>query len=360
MSKPSSPSSSDQLAANAVLLSPRQWGIAILCIALIIAVLPGLWERAQGLKFKTDYRIPYSLGNDYWLYSRYARNACAEEEATLVLGDSVVWGHYVSRDETLSHYLNEESDGHRFYNLGIDGIHPAALAGLIQYHGSAITGRRVLVNGNLLWMADTRRDLTATKEFSFNHPHLVPQFHPRIPCYSEPLAGRIAIAIERIPVFAAWIQHVRLTSFNGQSVHAWTVDNPYENPIQALRLKLPSPDEPLVPPPDARSWTARDLRPVNFPWVRLDKSLQWAMFTRAIEILRERGNTIFVLVGPFNEHMLVPESREKYLALKRDVAIWLRERGIPHAVPEALARERYADASHPLPAGYAVLAEHLL
>ena len=55
-----------------------------------------------------DYRMPHDLSEDYWLYERFAGLA-AQHDETLLIGDSVVWGEYVKRDETLSHYLNELS-----------------------------------------------------------------------------------------------------------------------------------------------------------------------------------------------------------------------------------------------------------
>ncbi len=139
-----------------------------------------------------DYRVPYSLGNDYWNYARTCREV-ATGDRTLVVGDSVIWGHYVAGGETLSHYLNERIGAARFANLGLDGVHPAALCGLVEHYGTAIQRRQVVLNCNLLWLSSARHDLSTDKEFAFNHPALVPQFWPKIPCYRAPLseqAGR--------------------------------------------------------------------------------------------------------------------------------------------------------------------------
>ncbi len=76
--------------------------------------------------------------------------------------------------------------------------------------------------------------------------------------------------------------------------------------------------------------------------------------------LEGRGNRVFVIVGPFNEHMLTEESLAAYRERKQEAAARLRASGIPHAVPPPLPSRLYADASHPLPAGYRLLAEHLL
>jgi len=69
---------------------------------------------------------------------------------------------------------------------------------------------------------------------------------------------------------------------------------------------------------------------------------------------------VFVLVGPFNEHMLTEESLENYLPVKETIAAWLKENQVPHLMPDALPSEQYADASHPLATGYEALARQLL
>ena len=63
--------------------------VAVLCLAAII-LIPIVWERFEKLSPEEDFRQPYELSNDYWLYERYCRLACSEYE-TIVIGDSVVW-----------------------------------------------------------------------------------------------------------------------------------------------------------------------------------------------------------------------------------------------------------------------------
>lgn len=106
-------------ASNAIRLSPRAWAIALITIAAVFHFTPVLWERIEKLDPGPDYRIPYRLGSDYWFASRYTRLA-AERSKVMVVGDSVVWGHYVSPQETLSHYLNELDGEDSFANLGGD------------------------------------------------------------------------------------------------------------------------------------------------------------------------------------------------------------------------------------------------
>jgi len=344
--------------SNEVRLSPREWAIALIIIAVVFCFAPIVWERAERLEIEPDYRIPFSLGSDYWIYDRYCRAICAQDK-TLVIGDSVIWGHYVAKEQTLSHHLSAIAREERFANMGVDGIHPAALAGLMEYYGRAISGKNVILHCNLLWMSSERHDLQTEKEFSFNHPRLVPQFFPRIPCYRELFAGRLAIVIERRLPLYGWTNHLRVAYFESMDIPTWTVERPYANPIGAITLELPSPDEPPSPEPVAESWRKRRIAKFNPPWVELEVSFQWASFKRTIEILKRRGNRVFVLLGPFNEHMLGTESLATYNKRKLEVEAWLQESKLPYYVPAALPTDSYADASHPMGEGYAMIARQL-
>jgi hypothetical protein len=344
---------------GAVRLSGREWLVAAAIVAAVLAALPFAWKRIEPLPPGPDLRLPYRLGSDYGTYARLVEQAAARD-ATLVVGDSVVWGHYVAKDETLSGRLNALAGADRFANLGVDGIHPAALEGLVAYYGGAAAGRRVVLHCNLLWMSSERHDLRVAKEFAFNHPGLVPQFVPWIPCYREPVAGRLAIVIGRRLPFSGWANHLRVAYWDDLDLASWTLENPYKCPAEAVTLRLPSPDEPPSPAPDARPWTAKGIARFAPAWVDLDGSLQWAALRRTVEMLRARGSRVFVLVGPFNEPMLEPASLAAYKERTREVAAWLGGRGIPCRAPAALPSQFYADASHPLADGYRLLAEGLL
>ncbi len=346
--------------SNDVRLSPGEWLVAAVIASALLYFVPVLWERIEPLRAGADYRIPYPLGNDYWTYGRYCGEACRQQK-TLVLGDSVVWGHYVKNDETLSHYLNELTGEARFANLGVDGIHPAALSGLVAHYGRDISDRDVILHANLLWVSSERHDLQVTKEFAFNHPTLVPQLFPRIPCYKASLEERIGISVGRELPLLGWTDHLRIAYYDGSDLPMWTIEHPYANPASVFNkktLELPSPEP--SPEATAEPWTARGIPPYNPPWVPLETSFQWGRFQRTIETLRRRENRVFVVVGPFNEHMLTDESRTIYQKRKQEAAAWLRENRIPHAVPPALPSQLYADASHPLAEGYRTLAEQLL
>ena len=343
-------------ASHAVRLSGRQWLVAGAIILAALVLVPIAWERIEPFDPGPDYRIPYTLSNDYWHFSRYCRCAMSQHR-TLVIGDSVVWGEYVAKDQTLSHYLGELAGGAGFANLGVDGTHTAALEGLVRYYGQAVSGAGVVLHCNPLWMGSKKHDLQTDKEFQFNHPRLVPQFTPGIPCYTETTSGRIGIVIERRVPFFGWATHLQHAYFGGKDIPAWTMEHPYDNPAAAVTLELPEPGDVLRH--EAVSWAQRRMTRQNTAWVPLSTSFQWQSFQRLLAVLQQRGNNVFVIVGPFNEHMLTPESLARYTVLKHGAAAWLRERSIPHCVPTPLPSELYADASHPLGEGYRLLAKQL-
>ncbi len=349
----------ERFAANDVRLSLRGWLLAGLLVLLALWVIPLAWQRIEPLELGSDYRIPYSLGNDYWNYERTSRQVCRSDE-TILVGDSVLWGHYVNSRETLSHFLNEKSEGHAFANLGLDGIHPVALAGLVEHFGGAIRNKRVIVNCNLLWMSSPRHDLSADEEAPFNHPTLVPQFAARIPSYKASLADRLEVVVARQFRYLGWADHVRIAYFDSDNLPTWSLDHPYDNPLNQVTLALPSPDELPSPEPDARPWNEKGIRPTNPDWVPLEESLQWRFFQQTIKLLQQRGNQVFVIIGPLNEHMFKEKGLAGYHQRVQIIAAWHKEQNIPHAVPKALPSQAYADLSHPTAEGYALLADQLL
>lgn len=341
--------------SNNVRLSWLEWIIAALICSVLLCFGPALWGRLEKFNPGNDYRLPYELGNDYWLYSRYCRWACSKYD-TLVVGDSVVWGHYVSSDNSLSHYLNQNAGRECFANLGVDGFHPAALGGLLRYYGRAISGKKVIIQFNPLWMTSLKHDLQTDKEFHFNHPKLVPQFFPKIPCYKDSFSERFSAAVERYIPFFSWASHLRIVYFNNMDLSNWTLENPYRNPISAVTLELPAPNDDLQ---ENVSWTEKSIAQEDFQWVEPSQSLQWQFFRQTIDLLIARKNTVFVVVGPFNEHMLKPDSYKIYQNMKSEIETWLRQNNVAYCIPQVLPRELYRDASHPIGQGYAVLAKQL-
>jgi glycosyltransferase involved in cell wall biosynthesis len=99
--------------------------------------------------------------------------------------------------------------------------------------------------------------------------------------------------------------------------------------------------------------------PTEFEWVTPEGSLQWGALRRVIALLRARGNEVLVVVGPFNEHLIAPQSRPGYQKLRSGIEGWLAQNRVPYIAAEVLPSALYADASHPLTDGYAMLAQRL-
>jgi len=342
--------------SNCVRLSLGEWLIVGIFVLSLFYFGPRLWQRVEKFEPGPDYRLPNELSNDYWLYNRYCRWACTKYD-TLVIGDSVIWGHFVPKQNTLSHYLNEISGQERFANLGVDGIHPAALAGLLRYYGRDISGKKVILHFNPLWMSSKKHDLQDEKEFHFNHPGLVPQFIPVIPCYKVSYSRRISAMVERYLQVFSWASHLKIAYFENMDLPTWTMEHPYENPLDVtFNISAPKHHNQKENIP----WTNRTVTKRDFQWIEPDRSLQWMFFQQAIEILKARDNDVFVLVGPFNEHMMKGESISTYQKIKSQIENWFQQNDIPYYMPSALPSGFYIDASHPLSDGYALLAKQLI
>ncbi len=342
--------------ANAIRLSARQWLCAAALALAVCLGLPALWPKLEPFEPGPDYRVPYALSNDYQHFARYCGEVTAED-AVLVVGDSVVWGEYVAPEDALSQCLSDTVDGQRFVNLGVNGIHPAALWGLLKYYGKALSGQRVLLHYNPLWMSSKRHDLQSEKETRFNHPQLIPQFRPKIPCYKASRAERLGVVAGHLLPFRAWTEHIAITYLDNTTPALWAVENPYANPLRAITLELPQPETQLRHQPVP--WQERGIKATNFDWVPLDKSLQWELFKRTVRLLQSRDCQLFILAGPFNEPMLAPESAKTYAEIRTGISTWLSTESIPHLTAKALPTELYADASHPLAEGYQRLAAQL-
>lgn len=342
--------------ANEVRLSPRQWGVAAILVLLVTSAAPALWRQFEPFTPSADYRVPYALSEDYWVFDRFARKSL-EERRRLVIGDSVIWGEYVRPGESLTHFLNELNGNTRFCNGGVNGSHPLALEGLIRDYGRHIVDCDVVLHCNPLWMSSPERDLQTSKEVTFNHPRLVPQQPGRVPCYKASMSERLGIVADRYISFRAWAHHQRIAHFDEFDLPNWSLEHPYEDPWRRIRRGLPEPDEQLRHRPV--SWAERGIPPQDWPWVPLESSLQWKAFQNTVLLLRSRGNRLFVIVGPFNEHMLTEGSLRRYAQRKQAIGRWLVENNVPHYVPVPLPSDQYADASHPLSSGYRRLAERI-
>ena len=342
--------------SNNIRLSGYEWLIAgITCLAFFFLV-PVLWGQLEHFNIEADYRLPSRLNNDYWLFKNYCRQVCSRYD-TLLIGDSVVHGPHVPKDETLSHYLNEIAGSDQFANMGVDGAHPVALMGLLKYYGRDISDKNVILYLNTLWMSSSKLDLNTEKEFHFYHPRLAPQFIPKIHCYKDSYSSRISAIVERYMPFFNWSTHLRIAYFDNMNMPTWTIEHPYENPLKAVTLELHVSEKNKqneFVPRKQKSMIKED-----FQWVEPATSLQWRFFRQAIELLKTRNNTVFVLVGPFNENIIEDKSRVVYQKMKSEIELWLRQNNITYYAPATLSSDFYHDASHPSRQGHAVLAKQL-
>ena len=357
---------------NGMRLNAWHWTVVFGVILLVVSLTPSIWKQLERFDAGPDYRIPYALSKDYWFYQRRLERIASTN--IVVLGDSVVWGEYVLPDGTLSHFLNQEAGAtNLFVNGGVNGLFPLALEGLVRCYGRSLRHRKVLLHCNVLWMTSPKADLSADKEEQFNHAALVPQFFPRIPCYRADANERLNAIVERNAPFLAWVSHLQNTYFGQKSIPKWTLEedggdpprypNAFRNPFSQITLTVPS--EPQKDPergpqsPRHKPWSTTAIGTTQFEWVAPDKSLQWHAFQRVIETLRERGNDLMVVLGPFNEHMMGEENRPAYRRIHNNIVAWLSTNQVPSVVPEPLPSALYADASHPLTAGYELLARRL-
>jgi hypothetical protein len=376
----------------------------------MLSLLPVIWHAVEKFEPSDDYRVPYELSNDYWMIARWCKYANSNYPIVMI-GDSVVWGQYVGMRETLPYYLNElengnsinngqkspliplskggnviihektpalipplekattqtpplekggrgDLKGNTFANLGVDGIHPAAMLGLVKYYGKSISKKGVILHLNPLWMSSKKHDLSDTDEFRFNHPRLVPQFYPKIASYKAKFSQKASIVAERNIPFSSWTSHIRLNYYENMDIGNWAMQYPYRNPLSAITFQIPFPEN--KPHSEPISWMERGMTKQDFPWVSIDESFQWDSFKKVIKLLQARKNKVFVLIGPFNPYVLTDESLNRYKTLRKDMENWLKDNEVGYVAISDLPSEYYADASHPLKEGYAIIAREMI
>jgi hypothetical protein len=353
-------------------LTRRGWLASFLIVLLVVLLTPAVWKMMEKFATPPDYRIPYSLSKDYWLYQR--RIDALKPGQIPVLGDSVVWGEYVARDGTLSHFLNQEAGEPDLYvNAGVNGLFPLALEGLVRRYGKAIHDRKVILHCNLLWMSSPESDLSTSKERKFNHARLVPQFTESIPCYRAAFNDRASIVVTREVPFLSWVGHIQNTYFDQKNLYAWTLaddgkyppsfPNATKAPWKQITFEVP--EEPEHDPdrgpesPRHKPWSTTGAGTQQFPWVPPGQSIQWRAFQRLVRLLRDRGNDVLVVIGPFNTHIMAPENRPAFAAELKAVRAWFDAESIPAVAPPVLESSLYGDSSHPLTEGYRQLAREI-
>ena len=342
--------------SNALRLSWRDWLIVAVLLGAVALGAPHAWRGLERFEPMDDYRTPYHLSTDYWSLSRWSRYAAARYPA-VVIGDSFVWGQYAPPEQTLSHYLNRRAGARMVANLGVDGLHPVAMLGLMKHYGRAVSGRGVILHLNALWMSSVERDLQGEEETRFNHPRLAPQITPWLACYDAFLVERLGVVVARQAPFLDLAAHIRLNHFENMAPAEWSMLNPYRNPFRGGAFVAPQPER--RPRSNPVPWTRRGIEPVDLPWIDLEESLQWQSFRDLIHLLVARDNDVFVVVGPFNPHLLAPSSLARYRTARGAMESLLVAMETPHLTVSDMPGEYYADASHVLAEGYARIADTL-
>ena len=353
---------------NALYLSFREMLIVIpLALAVSLWLLPYLWERSEKYDFQEpDFRISYDLRDDYWSYRQWGDYA-AEKYDVMFVGDSVVWGMYTDNFHTLSHYYNEKKGEPAAANLGIDGLHPVALEGLMADFGRGLRDRKIYLYFNALWLNSDKFDLTyrplidedgVPEKLTVMHPRLIPQFDRSIEGYGEPLKKRMSAAMERnLPLYSL-LNHLRGVWYDNKSLAEWMLANPTDNPLTRPGFALSAVEREHKN--RATPWNKPRAFEVSYDWVPAERSLQLNAFIRTAQLLKERGNDVTIVIGAFNTHMLDERSLEAYEKLVSDAEDRFDDADLEYLELETLPSESYADASHPLDIGYENMAEQII
>jgi len=202
----------------------------------------------------------------------------------------------------------------------------------------------------------------------------VPQYRPKIPCYRADANERLSAVVQREIPFLQWVGHLQNAYFGQKSILNWTLEddgqsppsypNVYRNPLAQITRVVPSgpPVDPERGPKSSRHkpWSTEPRGTTRFEWVPLGTSLQWRAFQRVVKVLRERGNDVLVVLGPFNDHMMAEDNLPEYRRIRDGIAAWLQQNQVPAVVPEVLPSPLYADGSHPLTEGYELLAKRIV
>ena len=313
-----------------------------------------------------DYRVPFRISNDFWSYTRWCQSAAAKYRV-LVVGDSTIWGYYVESRDALPQCLNRLAGADCHANMGLSGLHDMAMFGLLRHFGEAITGKKVLLHFDPLWMNSEESDLRGEKEFHFQDEELAPQFSPSLKCYRADVETRLTRFIGQHSPLSSLTTHILACYFDNTNLNEWMMSHPDKNPWRQVTFDVPWSGESAYEIESAANggaaeplvWSAKIKKPKDYPWVMPSESLQWGFFREVVALLRSRNNEVFVMVGPFNPYALTPASLHRYRVLTAEVVEWLGASGVPHFLVPDLPTGEYGDVSHPLKQGYVRIAEAL-
>ncbi len=339
-------------------LTLRGWGVAFMLVLVLIWAVPAFWYHLETFPEYENYRIPFAVSEDYWMM-RQCISRAKEREAILVFGDSVVWGQYAKPGQTMTACLNHRLPAPaRCENLGLDGGHPVGLLQLVRGYGRAVTGQKVVIYFNPLWMSAPLFDMKGEKVQYLFHPRLLPQFDKSLKCYEASIRERVSICLERALTLMQLERHLRLSCLDGMKWEDWILGSSSNHAKVVLGRTLPIPDEQA--PVEPVCWSNSGAKVLGTDWIPPSESRQVAAFFELIRLLRARHNSVLVIVGSYNTHMLPPENAAVYQDGMAEVRSRLREQGFEAIALPVLSSPLYGDASHPLPEGYEWIADYLV
>lgn len=349
--------------SNPLQLNSKDWAIVLSIVLFFMLMIPFLWQKAENFEPSQNYRIPRSKSQDYWMFRRFA-SVIKEKSKIAVIGDSAIWGHYVSYDQTLSAIMNRKEGSEKYVNLGVSGLHSSALNGIIKYYGNELQDCQIIIQFAPLWIMNSKKDLSEpdlSSNGQVNHPKLLDQFINKPPQYSANLENRLTISLARELSVFSLTEHWTIQSTEGQPFAKWMVMNPYSNPLSNINLKIDGLPESINEDSDNRHWKLKSgIIASNIKWVSLQDSYQWKEFMKVIQKLKSRNNKIFVFLGPFNIHMLTDESLNRYRKIQEESRHLLLQERIAFYWAKDMSSVNYGDESHPLVSGYEELAEDML
>ena len=346
--------------SNAMLLGLRKWAATVLIVVVFASVVYYGWDGWEYYQPGSDHRETCwaERQSDYWAYIRWLKTA-RERYPVLLLGDSVIWGQEVDNDETISHYINRFLGEDLVANAGNDGLHMAGINGIVTHYGDNFDGANVIVQFSPLWIGNLTRDLRGERKSRPHHPQLIPQLDPRINYYND-LNTRIGYLSEYVfPIFP-FVRHIMVNYFNNKSISKWVMDNPYSNPFAAINFVA----TPVMAKSQGASidWITKKMKMSSDPFIDIDDSIQFECFMHALETLRtDRNANVFILLGPFNEYHLLPDSHDGFDRVLDQAKARFAEMGIPfYDTREAgIPSDTFADSCHLLREGHVTLARGL-
>lgn len=346
--------------SNAMILSLKEWIATLALVALINGIIYYGWNSWEKFNPGPDHRETCwaEKQSDYWAYTRWIRYA-REHYNVLLLGDSVIWGQEVRNDQTISHYLNEFYGRDIVANLGNDGLFMAGIDGIVKYYGEDLDNANIIVQLSPLWMANLRRDLRPEKKSNYHHPRLIPQFSTRINYYHD-LNTRIGYFIEHYVRVFPFVRHLMANYYDNESISSWMMDNPYKDPFTAITFQA----APVMAESQGESldWETKKQKVSNEPFVNSSQSIQWGLYVDALKRFQVKNSRVFVMIGPYNQYMLTPESQLRLFTLIELLKKDLDALGIPYfdTFTIGLPSRTFGDTCHLLKDGHIMLAKAML